>query len=207
MATRKKGKPRSGKNTKKRQKPSGNRVTLIIDTALELVSQSGWRSLTLAGIAERTGLGLAEIRVLYPCKAMILNGLISRIDEQILVDKDAEGDNIRDRLFDLLMRRFDALDHNKTAIAAIAREAWCDPAAALITGPRMLVSMHWMLEAAGAPSTGLMGAARCKVLGLIYANAFRVWLNDDSADMGPTMAALDQGLRQAERFESFCRGR
>ncbi len=40
--------------------------------------------------------------------------------------------------------------------------------------------------------------ARTKGLALIYFNAFRVWLDDDTPDMARTMAALDRGLARAE---------
>lgn len=195
------------KTTKKKRQPKADPSALIIDAALDWSAKSGWRSLTMADIAEETGLGLAEIHAVYPCKSMILNGMVQRIDEQVFAAGEADGDSIRDRLFDLLMRRFDALDPIKPAISAIAHDSWCDPGAVFLTGPRMLSSMYWMLEAADVNASGLMGVARCKGLLLIYANAFRAWLKDDSADMAATMAALDRGLQQAERLESFCRGR
>ena len=63
-----------------------------------------------------------------------------------------------------------------------------------------------MLEAAGVSVSGVFGAARVKGLVVVYANAFRVWLNDSTEDMAKTMAALDKGLRLAERMEKACRG-
>ena len=48
--------------------------------------------------------------------------------------------------------------------------------------------------------------ARCarKELALVYLNALRVWLADDTEDMAKTMAALDRGLRQAEMLIRLC---
>ena len=203
MAGKKTGTTRPGKSAKKQH----DHDSLIIDAALDLAVRSGWRSLTMADIANETGLKLAEIRVIFPCKATILNGLVRRIDEQVLAEGDADGDSVRDRLFDLLMRRFDALNAYKPAVETIVRESWGDPAAALITGSRMLSSMQWMLEAAGVSTRGPLGLVRCNALGLIYAKAVRAWLKDSSEDMTATMAELDKGLRQAERLESVCRGR
>ena len=74
-------------------------------------------------------------------------------------------------------------------------------AAVLVTGPSLWCSMSRMLDAAGINTRSLLGPARIKGLGLIYANAFRVWLGDDSEDMAKTMAALDKGLRCAERLQ------
>ena len=57
-----------------------------------------------------------------------------------------------------------------------------------------------MLEAAGISSVGLAGSLRIKGLALVYLNALRVWLEDDSPDMARTMAAVDKGLRRAEQL-------
>jgi AcrR family transcriptional regulator len=196
------------KKTTTRKRPAQNDpAAKILDAALDWAAESGWRSLKMTDIAEATGFNLGQIHAVYPCKASILNGLVRRIDEQVLNDGDADGDGIRDRLFDLLMRRFDALNNIKPAIKSMASDSLFDPIAALVSGPRMLSSMYWMLDAAGVNVSGLLGLVRCQGLLIIYANGFRVWLKDDSEDMSPTMAALDHGLRQAERLESCRRGR
>ena len=70
--------------------------------------------------------------------------------------------------------------------------------------PRFLHSMAWMVEAAGLSSAGLSGAVRTEGLALVYLNALRVWLADDTEDMAKTMAALDWGLRQAEMLMHLC---
>ena len=62
-----------------------------------------------------------------------------------------------------------------------------------------------MLEAAGVSSSGLFGALRVKGLAMIYAEAYRVWLGDDSKDMAKTMATLDRALGRVERLISLCR--
>ncbi|MEE8351551.1 MAG: TetR/AcrR family transcriptional regulator, partial [Rhodospirillales bacterium] len=210
MAASKKQKNRPAGAGKKRPRQKNKAeidpAARIIDAALDLSVSLGWRSLTLAAIAKETGLEVADVRTQFPCKAAILHGLIQRIDKQALKDDVDEGSSHRDRLFDLLMRRFDALNPAKPAVAAIAWDAWCDPAAVLVAGPSLLCSMVRMLDAAGIKTRNLLGPARVKGLSLIYANAFRVWLGDDSDDMARTMAALDKGLRFAEQLERGCRG-
>lgn len=211
MAASKKDKPRSASAGKKRprrkKKAETDPAARIIDAALDLSVSLGWRSLTLSAIAKETGLEVADVVAQFPCKAAILRGLIRRIENQALKDGADEGSSQRDRLFDLLMRRLDALTPVKPAIAAIARDAWCDPATVLVAGPRLLFSMERMLDAAGIKTRSLLGFARVKGLSLIYANTFRVWLGDDSEDMARTMATLDKGLRFAERLETGCRCR
>ncbi len=180
----------------------------ILSAALELAAAGGWRSLSLAEIAGKAGVSLAEVHAAYPTKASILAGFIARIDRQVLAGGTTEKeDSVRDRLFEVLMRRFDALTPHKDAVAGILRDLPSNPAAVLATAPQFVNGMAWMVEAAGLSSSGLRGAIRVNGVILIYLNTLRVWLRDDSADMARTMASLDQGLRRAESLIRCCRSR
>ena len=171
----------------------------IITAALELSAAEGWRSLSLAGIADEAGVGLAELHQAFASKTAILAGFLKTIDAKVLAGGKGDADeDPRDRLFEVLMRRFDALNPHKAAISGILRETLFDPAAASVLAPRFIHSMAWMLEAAGLSSAELGGRLRVNGLALLYMYALRVWLGDDSQDMAKTMAALDKGLRRAE---------
>ena len=184
-------KPRKTKRKTKSGQPTPDRV---IDAALTLAATGGWRQLGLAGIAEEAGLTLAQLRSVFPSKAA---------DERVLAGGKAEDGAARDRLFDVLMRRFDVLQPDRSAVRAIIRDSLCDPLAVLCQGPMLLCSMASMLEAAGLSSACLNGALRTKGLALVYLVALRAWLKDDSTDLAKTMAVLDRGLRQAEKMAAF----
>ena len=199
-----------GSTSKARGKTRGkpNVPDRIIDAALTLAAGRGWRRVRLADIAVEAGVTLAELRGAFSSKAAIVNGFVRRTDERVLAAGPADGSSARDRLFDVLMRRFDVLQPDKKAVAAIIRYALCDPLAALCHGPGLLASMAWMLEAAGLSSAGPAGMLRAKGLALVYLAALRTWLGDDGADLAKTMAVLDRGLRQAETAVSIlCPGK
>ncbi len=185
---------------------AGDPAGRIIDAALELAAIEGWSGLTLARIAEAAGLSLAELHAAFPSKGCLLDAFIRRIDDQVLAAGPADADDAaRDRLFEVLMRRFDALAPRKAAVAAILRDI-VDPTVGLIGLPAVARSMAWTLEAAGLSSAGLGGLIRVQGLMLIYADAVRVWLRDDTPDMAKTMAALDKGLRRAESLVHLASG-
>ena len=143
----------------------------------------------------------------FPLRGCILDAFARRVDDAMLAAGPADAsEGVRDRLFELLMRRFDALAPHKAAVAAILRDI-IDPAVGLVGLPALARSMIWTFEAAGIPVAGLAGLLRVKGLALIYANAVRVWLRDDTADLAPTMAALDKGLRRAESLMDLLAGR
>ena len=189
----------------RRERPS-DAAQGIIDAALNLARTRAWRTISLSDIADEAGISLAQVYAVFSSKAAIVGGFMKRIDQHVLDGAAVDGNEpARDRLFEVLMRRFDALAPHKDAVAAIIGGLCAEPAAALAQAPRVLCSMAWMLEAAHVPTNGLLGLVRIKGLAIIYANALRAWLADDTRDMSKTMAAVDQGLRRAEGLVRICR--
>jgi len=177
----------------------------IIDAALRLIAAEGWRRLSLAAIAAEADLPILALYRAFPSKAAILCGFSRRIDERVLatpVDGGSpdEDERPRDRVFDLLMRRFDALQPYRAALEVIGRELPSDPFALLCAGAGLLRSIGWMLEASGISTLGLGGTVAVKLTAAAYVATSRVWLRDDSPDLAPTMAALDRRLRGIERW-------
>jgi AcrR family transcriptional regulator len=175
----------------------------VIEAALRLAAERGWASLALADIAAAAKLPLADLYASYPSKTAILIALSRLVDRQVLAGLEAGDDeSTRDRLFDLIMKRFDALVPYREGLSAVARDARRDPLAALCGLGQLARSMALMLEAAGVSSAGIAGALRTKGLGAIYLATMRDWFRDDSADKARTMAALDARLRRAEGWAS-----
>ena len=181
----------------------------VIDTALRLGGEGRWRDLSLAEIAEAAGLPIAKVHAVFPSKQAILNAFARRVDAAVLAESglDQLEDTARDRLFDVLMRRFDALDPHKEAVGHILLDQACDPPAAVCSLLQLRRSMGLMLEAAGLASTGLRGIVRIKGLSLVYVLTLRDWLRDDSPDKARTMAALDRRLGRVEALVTRCGGR
>ena len=179
----------------------------IVKTALTLAASQGWRDTTLGDIADAAKLSLGELLAIYPSKAAIIAAYSRRIDAQVLksIDSDLASEPPRDRLFDGMMRRFDALGPDRDGLRSIISASLCDPVSAVCGAFVLRRSMVIMLEAASISASGLRGVIRLKGLAAIYLSVLRVWLNDDSEDMAQTMSALDRGLRRAELVMGLCR--
>ncbi|MGA3305062.1 MAG: hypothetical protein ABSC26_03530 [Stellaceae bacterium] len=179
---------------------SGDPQARVVDAALSLAASRGWRRASLAEIAAESRLSLAQLHALYRSKPMILAACLRHFDQAALDGpKPGPKDKPRELLFEVLMRRFDALKPHRKAVASMLRDSIGDPAA-LLGFKRLLVSMGWMLEAAGISSAGLAGKARRKILVLVYISVLIVFLNDSSADLAKTMAALDRRLSLAQAW-------
>jgi len=173
---------------------------LALDAALALAATTGWRDLSLGDIAAEAGVTLVQLHEAYPSKSALLEAFSDRIDETVLsgTTADLAAEPAKDRLFDVLMRRFEALAPHRDAVRAIVRAQSCDPLAAVAGACRLHRSMRWMLEAAGIDGSSPAGRLRARALAALYLDVMRTWFADDSEDMARTMAALDRRLAQAD---------
>ncbi len=172
----------------------------IIDTAMELARERGWRDLSLADIAEAAKLPLSQVYGTYSSKQAILSAFTRMIDAKVMAeeDPDAAEEPAKDRLFDVVMRRLDALGPYKEALAAIAQDQSRDPLSAACGASRLARSMACMLEAAKLSSGGIKGMVRVKALTGVYLATLRVWFKEDAPDMPKTMASLDRYLTRID---------
>ena len=183
----------------------------LIDAMLELVTRDGWAGVTLPAIAEDAGARLSELYPAWRSRTAVLIAFMRRIDRAVIETDFAFSpeDAARDRLFEVLMRRFDALQPHREAVHRIRAGVTRDPATSAAMMRQMGRSMAWMLEAAGLSADGIAG--KVKVAGLIglWLRCMAVWVEDDSKDMSRTMAELDRGLKRADRWAEivFCRRR
>ncbi len=176
----------------------------IISASLALAGERGWRDLSLGEIAAAAGVPLAELRKEFQSKAQILAAFSRALDIAVIEKFPAPGPDVaRDRLFDVLLTRFELMQPYKAAIRQILEDLRASPGEALGQMRPALKSQYWMLAAAGISGEGGTGLLRVQGLLSIYGRVFKIWLDDDDPGMARTMAALDRRLR---RGESIMRG-
>lgn len=165
-----------------------------------LAAERPWSEVGLRDVAEAADLPLGEVRRHFSNRSDILLALARQADADVLADgtDDLLDETVRDALFDLLMRRFDALTPFKPGLKAILTEARQKPQLILPVLPQLGRSMSRMLEAAGEDPCGRGVQSKIAASGLIWLTVMRKWLDDDSEDQAQTMAALDKALGQAE---------
>jgi AcrR family transcriptional regulator len=181
----------------------------LLITAFAVLAEQGWAGLSLTALAARAGLSLVEVHRQLPGRRAILLALSERVDEAMLaIDQgELEGLPARDRLFELIMRRFDALAPFRAGLARLAGDARRDPCVLMLTLCRLDRSLRWMQELAGLRTYGLRARLQRRGLTAVYLQALRVWLADDSGDLAKTMAELDTQLRRFERVGGLGGGR
>lgn len=178
----------------------------LIGAAFALAAERGWREVSVAEAARRADLPLDVARRRFPMRGAILWRFGRMADEAALALAPKEGPH-RDRLFDLLMRRFDVLQAHRAGVLALLRAIPTDPKLALFLSMATARSMRWMLDAADISTAGMLGRLRCKGLVGVWLAGVRAWRDDDSEDLSGTMAALDRALGRAEQVDGWLTGR
>ena len=174
----------------------------IIEALLQLAAQQPWDMITMTDIALQAGLTLADFRDCYPSKGAVLAGFSKMIDRKVLdgTHDDLLGEPAKDRLFDVLMRRLDALAPYRDGLREVSAWAQRDPVSAMALNSVALNSMRFMLEAANIDTEGTLGAVKLQGLVLAWRRVVTIWLDDDSEGYDKTMAALDRELERGGRL-------
>ncbi|HLL27214.1 MAG TPA: TetR/AcrR family transcriptional regulator [Xanthobacteraceae bacterium] len=183
----------------------------IIEAFLALLAEKPFERIGLAEVAEKAGVSLADMRGDFGSTFDMIAAFMRETDRKVLAG--GEGEDVeataRDRLFDVLMRRFEALLPHREAVRSLARSAERHPRFALALNKLAVRSQQWMLSGAGIGSAGLIGGLRAQAVAVLFARVMRVWLNDDDPGLARTMAELDRdlatGARLAMLLDDLCR--
>ena len=172
----------------------------IIEALMKLAAEREWRDFTLSDVAMRADVTLADLRDAFPSKGAILGGLSKKIDRVVLEGTTADlvDETAKERLFDVLMRRLDAMAPYKLGFETVAQWVRRDPLAAAALNAVALNAMRFMLEAAGIDPEKGAGALKLQGLVLAWTRVLDVWFKDHDPGQAATMAALDRELRRGE---------
>ena len=91
-----------------------------VRAALDLAKNKGWGEVSLSDIAAAANLGLADLRREFTCKSDILRAFQAEVDAEVLAKARVAGEaqSPRDRLFDAIMTRFEAMQPYKAGAEA-----------------------------------------------------------------------------------------
>jgi len=177
----------------------------IVEAFMALLGEQPIEEIGFGEIAARAGISLAELRNLFGAKLAILAAYLKEVDRQVLggIDADMAEEAPRERLFDVLMRRLDALSAQKAAVRSLVKSAGRNPGLALALNGLAVRSQQWMLTAADIPASGPRGMLRAQGLALLFASVLRTWLHDEDPGLARTMSALDRALARGQRLAGF----
>ncbi|GGK24456.1 TetR family transcriptional regulator [Salinarimonas ramus] len=173
----------------------------IVEALMALAAERPWDDIELGDIVEKAGITLAAFRAAFPSKGAVLAAFARKIDMEVLdgTTEELADEPARERLFDVYMRRIDALAPYKTALKRINFAVRRDPMTLAALNRVALNSQRFMLAAAGIPTEDSLGPVRIQGAVLVFANVMETWYDDDSPELARTMARLDRELKRGER--------
>lgn len=173
----------------------------IIQALMALMAEKPPTRIGLAEIADKAGVSLAQLRGEFGSWFDIFSAYVKSVDTAVLegLDPDLDDQDIRERLFDILMRRLDVLGPHKAAIRSLFEASRRDGNLSLALNRSAVRSMQWMLAGAGVDTSGPSGALKAQGLAVMFARVITVWLDDEDPALARTMKAMDEGLARAGR--------
>ena len=173
----------------------------ILDAWMTVIGRDGWAGARIDAVAEVAGATTGAVAADLPDRWAALAAYGRSLDVAALAEAgDDRSASVRDRLFGLLMARFEAANDHRAAAHALAAAAPRDPGLAAFMLFSVPVSLARLADAAGVATGGLTGPLRVQALTVLYLAVARVWLGDDSPDLSATMKDLDTRLAQAETW-------
>jgi AcrR family transcriptional regulator len=177
----------------------------IIAALLALLADQPFEAIGLADVAGRAGVSLLQLRGEFSSTLAILAAHIKATDRAVLAEdlSDMAEEPARERLFDVLMRRLEALAPHREAVRSLLRSARRSPPFALALNGLTVRSQQWMLTAAGISASGPRGMVHAQGLAMLFTSVLRTWVDDEDPGQARTMAALDRALARGQRFAGF----
>jgi len=168
--------------------------------ALTLAVAIPWREVTLLKLADEAARPISDFYGASLGEAV--DCVEEAFDRAIAENVEAldPGQSVRDRLFELIMRRFEAMEPHRAAVLAMEHNQDRDPTLMAAAHQRQVRCARWVLALAGLEADGMTGQARAQGLGVIIGQARAAWRGDSAGDYAKTMASLDKNLRRAEEM-------
>lgn len=180
-----------------------NKKEKLIILGFKLIEKKGWSYFSLKNLAKENKSDLESIKIFFKNKSQFLESFSEMIDNKVLanIDKDEFNKNsIKDNLFELIMLRFENLNHFKTGLKILLSDLKKSPVELKKIMKKVLDSMDLFLEIANVKNNYLMDFIKVNIIFIIYSYVFNVWLDDQSSEMSKTMVELDKWLSKAEFY-------
>ena len=126
---------------------------------------------------------------------------MSRKIDRIALDgtgRELAEDSPKERLFDVLMRRLDAMAPYKLGLESVGEWVRSDAFAAAALNQVALNAMRFMCAAAGIDVEGPGGTLKLQGLVVAWGRVLSIWFDDNDPGLARTMAALDRELARGE---------
>lgn len=169
-----------------------------VKAALELAATRPWESLTLSDIAAAAGLELSDFHGVAG-KQTLSDAVSGWLDKAMSAEGIDRTQSPRERLFDVIMLRFEAMEPYRDGLVSLFRWQERSPIQLAKRLPARKASADWALVSAGLDGEGdLPFDVRSIGVGWAIGQAEGAWMKETEPNFTRTMAALDKALRDLD---------
>jgi AcrR family transcriptional regulator len=185
--------------------PSGTDREKIIAAFMALLGEKRFEEIGFGDISARAGLSLAACRGEFGSTLAIFAAHMKDLDRKVLSNSggDMAEEPPRERLFDVLMRRIEAMAPYREATRSLMKSLSRNPGLAIALNGLAVRSQTWMLTAADIDASGPRGMIRAQGLAMLFASVLRTWVDDEDEGLARTLAALDRALARGQRWSGM----
>lgn len=190
------------RETKPRRKPK-NVIDAGIKAALKLGATKPWAGITLAEIAETAGLSLSDYFGKAD-KASLSEAIEPWLDKAMSAERIDMEESPRERLFDVIMLRFEAMEPYRAGLLSLMEWRQNSPARAASLFAARKHTAEWALTSAGLDSSAeIPFPVKALNIAWVISRTTRAWRKEEDADFARTMAMLDAELRGCDERLSW----
>jgi AcrR family transcriptional regulator len=169
-----------------------------LKAGLSLAAEAEWDELTLAEIAEAAGLSLSDFHKVAT-KDTLVDAAEGWFDKSMSAETADMEDGPQERLFDVIMLRFEAMEPYRAGMTALMKYRERSPARLAALLKARSESARWALVCAGLDTaSGAPLSLKTLAIAWVIGQTERSWRKDEDADFARTMATLDKELKGAE---------
>jgi AcrR family transcriptional regulator len=174
----------------------------IRQAAFALAERKPWHEITMADIAQQSGLSISALMRNVEFRAAILRDFSRDIDAAMLLvfEKYPPEGEAHDRLFDVIIKRLEIMQPYRSVIGSVMKRRLGDPGEAAVMLQSVAVTIGWIAAAAKVEEEPAWRSLGKIGLGRAYIKAVSAWVRDDDPGLSRTMAALDRALRDWAAF-------
>ena len=171
-----------------------DKIKIALKT-LKLLENISWKNIQIEDILEKKNKNIFKNK-----KEFLIN--INLYFDYLLKKNvsNLEKSSTKDMLFEVLMARFDILNLHRKSVKGLIKYFLANPQEFISLLPSFVESIILISSLADINVNGIKGAAKIKIIFLLYVLTIFVWNNDDSPSLEKTMTSLDKYLNQIDKF-------
>ena len=180
-----------------------NKKISYIKLAFKLIEEKGWNDFSLEKLAKEESIKIEDLIFFFKDETKLIESFSEMIDEQVIKEVDLNEFNqnsVKDNIFELIMIRFEMLSPYKKSLDILLKQLKYEPKTLKKLTKKIFNSLDLFLEISNAKSNYVFDFLKLNIMFIIYGHTFKIWLEDDSEDMGKTMAEVDKWLSEAEGY-------